>query len=233
MIELNVVAVDVEIVDLYLRNGTHNSLLITFTPQTEYDNAFSSPAICGTLLSVGLTSQQERYLIIDWKMQTFFIVSGDQVSLIALIPGHLILNTGTDGGNKHLYLIPADDAMHRPPPSPEGIKVMAATHGTHSQGKFSRDVGGAVQCFPASTFKSPHRGARRSVAVARAYPRCRRCCIGTSLTLATPRQILSPGVIDVRGEVDLMDCGDLVDVAPHSGALTYATDRHIVILYFR
>ncbi|KAJ7463283.1 hypothetical protein FB451DRAFT_464327 [Mycena latifolia] len=69
----------VEIVDLDLRNGTHNSLPITFTPQTEYDNAFSSPAICGTLLSVGLTSRQERYLIIDWKMQSFFIVSGDQV----------------------------------------------------------------------------------------------------------------------------------------------------------
>ncbi|KAJ7479039.1 hypothetical protein FB451DRAFT_1172160 [Mycena latifolia] len=39
------------------------------------------------------------------------------------------------------------------PPSPEGIKVMAATHGTHSQGKFSRGLptsadGGSTEALP-------------------------------------------------------------------------------------
>ncbi|KAJ6615360.1 hypothetical protein B0H10DRAFT_2220395 [Mycena sp. CBHHK59/15] len=47
------------------------------------------------------------------------------------------------------------------------------------------------------------------------------------------QQILPPALTCACGEVNLADCGDYVDVAPYSGALTYATDTTVVILYFR
>ncbi|KAJ7463264.1 hypothetical protein FB451DRAFT_1494198 [Mycena latifolia] len=196
----------IEIVDLDLRKGTHITLLTTCPPYTEFDNInpFSCPAICGTLGPVGITSRQEKYLIVDWKIQTSFVLSGHQgvLSLIALIPRHIILKTVTDGGKKYLYLVPADEVMHRygspvaelngPATVPSSVSVDdVPNHLTHRIRPFGNN---AVKHF----FEQMSR-------------------TGASRTRAT----------HACGEVDLMDCGHLVDVAPYSGALTYATHRHI------
>ncbi|KAJ7199356.1 hypothetical protein GGX14DRAFT_467872 [Mycena pura] len=46
-------------------------------------------------------------------------------------------------------------------------------------------------------------------------------------------QLIVPPSVHNPGEVDLEDCEHYVDVSPYSGALTYATAQHIVILYFK
>ncbi|KAJ7463270.1 hypothetical protein FB451DRAFT_1562284 [Mycena latifolia] len=264
----------IEIIDLDLRKGTYNSLMTTVAPQTANDNPFSSTAICGTLACVEIISRQDRYLIIDWKMQTSFVLSGDRgvLSLIALIPRHIVLATVTDDENNYLYLVSTDDAMHchgsplaglagpATAPSitvddvPKLITHRIPTFGDPTVGHFFQQI----SYSPSTKNPSSHPvhailySFDLQIAAQGRPPRCRarprvpalRQMLYRDITYsghtqvfdaygARNEQILSPGIIDMRGEVDLMDCGDLVDVAPYSGALTYATHRHIVILYFR
>ncbi|KAJ6563335.1 hypothetical protein DFH09DRAFT_1158964 [Mycena vulgaris] len=122
----------VEIVELDVQKGTHDVLLICRAPDTDYDNPFSDPAICGALAIVA--SPGDGFLIIDWKAKTSFVLkcTPDWRSLIALIPQHTIFKTVSPGGEYQLHLI-SDDVLRLGVASPELNEPVVFTEVLESQ----------------------------------------------------------------------------------------------------
>ncbi|KAJ7463287.1 hypothetical protein FB451DRAFT_1266059 [Mycena latifolia] len=281
----------IEIVDLDLRTGIHDVLLVTRAPETRYDDPFSCPKICGTLAAVCITSLQENHLIIDWKMKVSIVLTcyPPGLSLIALIPGHIILKTVSDGGEDEVHLIAAD-AVHRHgvpvaglegpvafpavsesqipklfthrivsspfPPDPSvwqffdqmSVRESPVRRGTYRlwlymSEKLSQRTAHQFHATLCS-FDLSFSGAPEWRWRARTHAPALRGMMYRQITYSghtqvfdaygvQHEQILPPVLASARGRVDLEGRGDVVDVAPYSGALTYATHASVVILYFR
>ncbi|KAJ6512383.1 hypothetical protein DFH09DRAFT_1374215 [Mycena vulgaris] len=103
----------VEIVEVDLRTVTHRVLILTRAPDTAYDNPFSHPVILGTIAAVGTTRPTDRYFFVNWKTQASFVLHGGQrsLSLVALIPGHVILKAASTDGEEEIHVI-SNDALH-------------------------------------------------------------------------------------------------------------------------
>ncbi|KAF7349484.1 hypothetical protein MSAN_01738700 [Mycena sanguinolenta] len=101
----------VEMVNLDFQTGTHTSLFIARGPDSEHNNVFSDPAICGALAVVRMAVDlgENLHMIVNWEENLYFILDGvngdpELPLYVALFPGHLLLNEGGD----QLYLISGD-----------------------------------------------------------------------------------------------------------------------------
>ncbi|KAJ7452638.1 hypothetical protein FB451DRAFT_1565910 [Mycena latifolia] len=110
------------IIHVDLIKGTHDVLLFIRTPNTPYDNAFHDPVICGPLAAVNISGSINTHLIFDWKAQSAFIAVGcpGYSSLIALIPGHVVLKVASSDEEEQLHVI-SNTALPTHPISATGI----------------------------------------------------------------------------------------------------------------
>ncbi|KAF7350297.1 hypothetical protein MVEN_01333700 [Mycena venus] len=89
-----------EVVDVDLQTGAHNSLLITRAPDSDYDNPFCWPVIRGALAAVGTNSQSNTYMIVNWRTQSHLTLKCNP---------HIVLKTSLDGEDQ-VHLI-SNDAL--------------------------------------------------------------------------------------------------------------------------
>ncbi|KAJ7154893.1 hypothetical protein C8R43DRAFT_1000649 [Mycena crocata] len=103
----------IEIVELDLHRGKHNTLFMCRTPDTMYEDPFSSPVLCGDIAAVSIGSVQDTFLIINWKAHTVFMLAAYQRSQseVVLIPGHILLKTRTNRQEDELNLIHSEEAF--------------------------------------------------------------------------------------------------------------------------
>ncbi|KAJ6476855.1 hypothetical protein C8R45DRAFT_1216698 [Mycena sanguinolenta] len=98
----------VEIVNLNLRTGTHASLLLARAHDSEIDNIFSDPVICGALgvVKLNLDGAKDLHMVLNLKMNSCLIVQSNDPKRrlhFALVPGHILLSE-----ENQLHLISSD-----------------------------------------------------------------------------------------------------------------------------
>ncbi|KAF7349486.1 hypothetical protein MSAN_01738900 [Mycena sanguinolenta] len=97
----------VEIVDLDLQTGTHNSLLVARVPNSDDTDPFSRPAVCGALAAVRLSVDLgELYMIVNWRKKLYLVLQANDLNTRlhgALIPGHILFSE-----EARLHLISSD-----------------------------------------------------------------------------------------------------------------------------
>ncbi|KAJ6553284.1 hypothetical protein B0H19DRAFT_1156092 [Mycena capillaripes] len=94
-----------EVVGVNLETGTYNTLLAVRAPDSDYDSPFSMPLIRGALVAVGINTQLDKYMFVDWREQCYFILQcpGMPPSRIALVERHIVLQTTLlDGAEIHI-----------------------------------------------------------------------------------------------------------------------------------
>ncbi|KAJ7895020.1 hypothetical protein B0H13DRAFT_2339022 [Mycena leptocephala] len=93
-------------------DGTQDVLLIARAPDTQSDNTFYGPVIRGELAAAASNWVGDRYIIINCKKQSYFILQCHNLSpsLIDLIPRHFILKTRSGDGEDQIHVI-SDDAL--------------------------------------------------------------------------------------------------------------------------
>ncbi|KAJ6472505.1 hypothetical protein C8R45DRAFT_1078011 [Mycena sanguinolenta] len=137
----------VEVVTVDLQTGTQNCLLTARAPDSDYDNPFSYPGICGTLAMASTDSGRNQYMIVDWAAQSYFI---DTTLRIALVPQHIILLNPSLDGESQIHLISndalrtylvrtigGDGAMKFSPVLAEDIPKLSTFADTHMEQAFS------------------------------------------------------------------------------------------------
>ncbi|KAF7353471.1 hypothetical protein MSAN_01536500 [Mycena sanguinolenta] len=102
----------VEIVNLNLRTGTHNVLLVARAPDFPFSVPFFQPAILGALAAVKVGVN--TYMIINWAAHLYIILRtpSDNTSQIALIPQHILLMTRSPSLTGQQIHLVANDALH-------------------------------------------------------------------------------------------------------------------------
>ncbi|KAF7353479.1 hypothetical protein MSAN_01537500 [Mycena sanguinolenta] len=113
----------VEIVNLNLRTGTRDVLLLARAPDFALSVPFLQPVILGALATVKMYI--DTYMIIDWTAHLYMILRApsDNTSQIALIPQHILLMTRSPsltGQQIHLISIDALHALWTPTSSVDG-----------------------------------------------------------------------------------------------------------------
>ncbi|KAJ7065626.1 hypothetical protein C8F01DRAFT_1366576 [Mycena amicta] len=104
----------IEIIELDVAKGTHQTLLSTRAPLTNYDNPFSRPFICGAMACVAFGSQ--CVLLVNLHEESAAVIQFEANqrtgSEITLIPNHIVCkNPEGDDGVDEIHIIPNDNIL--------------------------------------------------------------------------------------------------------------------------
>lgn len=85
-----------EVVRVDFHNGTQTNLLVARAPDSDVDDPFGDPVICGNLAAVGYGPRPHEHMVVDWRAQSYFILKNPEVGIFRLFNTALIRGVQTD-----------------------------------------------------------------------------------------------------------------------------------------